>query len=462
MNDTLVSLPNLPACAPTAGAAGPANRAKADEPTARSFADVADAINAQQIKKSQDPEKRENTNDPLEALLAALSQTQAQAAAQAAEDGPQDEQQNQAHALAMDAAETLQVSYDTEVNGLPHPSPQEQLKPLNRADLTNMRWTLIKPDQVVNLTNTEINQTTTESIQAVPTETKPVAVVMEALRQSMAGTPVFESGEKALSASFMEMRARLAALSHDLGLEQPAEEVDQTSALAETDARPAQAPAAEYLTAPRERTREDAGGADAGIQAGIRPAAPRHNEAARESTLFTPVHTAGTERAADKPFEAPVTPSQIIRQIVETTAVSQTGNISRIKLQLNPEFLGKISIVLTAAGDGLTARIHAQNGAVSDMLSANLLKLQSELRDMGINMKSIDIFNAGLTGDMARGHQGHRSFGHHHGSDGAAGDRPVTLARFHQAIRAPQASVYDGLHMDGRHIDDGNGVDFWA
>ena len=144
------------------------------------------------------------------------------------------------------------------------------------------------------------------------------------------------------------------------------------------------------------------------------------------------------------PYETPVTPSRIIRQIAETMVFSQTGDISRIGLQLSPEFLGRVSIILALAADGMSADIQTQNGAVRDMLTANLFKLEDELRGLGLNISFIEITCAGPTGDPADGHQDGRIPRSHQDSYGSGGTRPVTMARFHQAARIPMPPVRDG------------------
>jgi flagellar hook-length control protein FliK len=283
--------------------------------------------------------------------------------------------------------------------------------------------------------------------------------------------PIVEEARRALPLA-METRVHLAVLAQEARRAALSDgEASPVLPQAEAEEGPAQAAAA--IPVSPEAEAEAQGGETAPGNPGRQPAEPletagtpssRQAGALREYTgLVSLLQAQSPETLAESvPREPTVSPAHIIRQIVETTAFSQTGNISQIRLQLNPEFLGRINIVLTATPDGLTARVHAQSDAARDILSANLTQLQSELRQAGVNMKSIDVVQPGLTG-QARGGMG-QSW---NGSGGEGNQqslyeswgqpRPVTIARFRQMARVPLVSAYDRADYAGI-----TGVDYRA
>ena len=476
MNETVASLPNLPANQPgharnkrpvspgppgvnqavvretgdmsVSGRTPQAGQSKQNRP--RSYAQAADE-SRKAASKPERPDGRTRETPGEMAPMAALLQMQAQVRMQTAQETQDTDPETRLMAtVAMDAMEAPEVSPDMEVNGPPFPAPSTH----SRGDFAKLRQELIKPDKGGNLSD-RVPLTAAPDEPAVPdihTEKRPAHDVLEALNQ----TVVEKAPEgKELAASFLDMRARLAALSHDVtsASHRPAHNTP--------DPAEPSAPATLHMAASNE-ARESAPEEGDDWTNNERPVQTRRavtNARENQRELFALSQPAGPEplRAS---HEAPVTPAQIIRQIVDTTALSQTGNISQIKLQLNPEFLGRVNIVLTSGADGISARIQTQSGAVRDMLTANLFKLEAELRDMGLTMKSIDIVHTSLAGSLSAGQQG---FSHgNHESYGPNGTRPVTMARFHQAVRAPVTLAYDD-GFGGPYAPRGDsGVDYWA
>ncbi|GHU94174.1 hypothetical protein FACS1894208_04800 [Clostridia bacterium] len=101
--------------------------------------------------------------------------------------------------------------------------------------------------------------------------------------------------------------------------------------------------------------------------------------------------------------QEPVTAQQIVNQIVESARVSILNGTSQLEIQLRPEHLGKVSVILTAAEDGVTAHIKAPSESVRNLLSTGLGELMASLKDMGVNMKDIDVSKSELNWDFARG-----------------------------------------------------------
>jgi flagellar hook-length control protein FliK len=303
----------------------------------------------------------------------------------------------------------------------------------------------------------------TNRLEAAPVPTAADEEGRQALAQLLGETepPVAEELREVLPQA-MDMRARLAALTQEVR-RTALTDGETAPPLPETEAEGTTAQPVVAADTEAQNGKTAAEGSSAGQPETARTAATQRADSAREyAGLISLLQTQSPETLAGSvPSEPTVSPSQIIRQIVETTAFSQTGSISQIRLQLNPEFLGRVNIVLTATADGLAARIHAQSDAARELLSANLAQLQSELKQAGVNMKSIDIVQPGLSG-QTRGGMGQSWDGSDENSrqelyESWGQPRPVTIARFRQMARVPLVSAYDHADYVGS-----TGVDFRA
>ncbi|MCL2747321.1 MAG: flagellar hook-length control protein FliK [Oscillospiraceae bacterium] len=511
MNDTPVPLLSKPSSPVATAPLGMKGRDKLEhkEHTIRSFAEVADEAAARSAagkpekaagardlapdrwerreipEEPEKPEKRTEMTEmkELQATMATLSLTPApayiQALAQEAETAP-------AGPAAMPATETIQQEDLTPPHPFAHESPTGSIPPgivheeHSDGGVASDKWP-IPPVMKEALLET--------------------ALVLDAPGQGGQG-----DGVSALDVSLQDMYARMKALSTPVSL------AGETAGAPAPDIAGGE-PAAAYVAqqgnpAPPEAIAPEA--AAPGGQASADDAVSQASYANRQGDTDTGTDTGtgtGTKDAAQpelrKPSDAPLHPktrpipawdnqnnffslaqaidgvggalapegndmaSRIVQQIVDTTQSALSGNISQIRLQLNPEFLGRVSIMLTAGEDGLSARIQAQHSNVLDILASNLYKLESELRDLGINMKSIDITQLGMQGGMAPGEgRDGRFFRRNPESDGAGTTKPITMARFHQSARIHGGQAADlnliGGYANPYEITRDTGVDFRA
>jgi hypothetical protein len=106
----------------------------------------------------------------------------------------------------------------------------------------------------------------------------------------------------------------------------------------------------------------------------------------------------------ETPQEAEIQPTQILQQIVDRLEVAQsdTQNANRLEVQLTPEHLGKLNIVLQRTGDGLTAVFKSANESTRNLLSQNIAQLQESLKASGIDMKHITVEQSEIAWDFTR------------------------------------------------------------
>ncbi len=490
MNDSLSALLSTPVSPPGGPVGnGPPGKARNGAPPSASFADIVGAATQQQrqsdVETKELPEshgagKKDLTRETPEELAAMAVMTQ-QRIADTSDTGP-----------AQDAAETPAVSTDMEVNAL-SASPAMNEQPSN---LTNLLLMLIRQGDGGDLSDTLEQFLTTQGTQAalpgdIPGDLPDLAEALAlrlneaiaGLEQPVPGVQTDEEGMGALmevlqtaqavatdgeaAPLLMDMCARLAALARTLKEEGRAHMTDPVpEALTDTQeqlpavGRPIMA--YNLVEGRADRTEDDPFEDPPGAFRVEERRAAGFEKRAEGRGDIPPLQSAGAQRAAGVTADQPVEPAQVIRQVVQSAVLAQSRNVSQIRLQLNPEFLGRVEIILTAAAGGMTARIHAQNDTVRGMLAAHVGALQSDLKELGINMKSIDITRSEQDWQMARDGAGRQDTGREQprGENGGQDntDSPITMARFH-AARRPAASGYD---LSGIPADDDGGVDFRA
>lgn len=88
-------------------------------------------------------------------------------------------------------------------------------------------------------------------------------------------------------------------------------------------------------------------------------------------------------------------PKKIFNQIVEHAKVTMKSGMKEMKVQLNPKILGKIGIKLSLKDGQMTAQLDVANSALRSLLKDNLSVLESQLRESGLNLVSLDVSSHG-------------------------------------------------------------------
>lgn len=155
------------------------------------------------------------------------------------------------------------------------------------------------------------------------------------------------------------------------------------------------------------------------ILAAPQPAASAGSSVTQQTTAAAPAFAAHLLQpsAANVQTQAPTTPyvtvdpNAIVEQIVKGIVVHNAGAASQVRLRLQPEQLGDVTLKLTVTGNTIAANVVAQNAHVRDMLMANQHQLARSLANAGLSLGnfSVDVSggNAGFTGQGS--HQQHSS-----------------------------------------------------
>ena len=159
-------------------------------------------------------------------------------------------------------------------------------------------------------------------------------------------------------------------------------------------------------------------------------------------------------------------PYQIVSQIVDAIRVAIAEGRTAMQITLNPEALGELQILLVHDADGLTARIRVPDDRVDNMLNVGLHDLASTLKEMGVNVKNIEITQADLGWDFTRDlggmNDGGESKERAYQSGGGRGHQP---SRHHiegadifgalqtQDLRYLSSMFYGGLKATGTSVE---------
>jgi len=137
----------------------------------------------------------------------------------------------------------------------------------------------------------------------------------------------------------------------------------------------------------------------------IRPsAAPEHDQTGKESrsdNTYQAVRPEGhTFKSAElnssvtnktASFDSDVDAQEVLNQIVRKAELMVKSNNSQMKIELYPEFLGKLTIKVMVEEGAVTARFITDNHQVKQMLEANLSMLRQTLESQGMRVERAEV-----------------------------------------------------------------------
>lgn len=108
----------------------------------------------------------------------------------------------------------------------------------------------------------------------------------------------------------------------------------------------------------------------------------------------------------------PVEVKEIIDQIVRKAELVLRQNASEIKINLKPEFLGKMTIKIAVEQGIVTARFLTENMQVKHLLESNLNTLRQALENQGIRVERTEVNVQLNNGGMFDGSEKHQEWEH--------------------------------------------------
>jgi len=128
------------------------------------------------------------------------------------------------------------------------------------------------------------------------------------------------------------------------------------------------------------------------------------NAFAAQGAPLTIGSTAQTTAAPAAAAYTPIDAQAVIDQIVKGFAVHTSGSTSEVRMRLQPEQLGDVSLKLSVSGGTVNASIVAQNADVRQTLLANQHQLAASLADAGLSLGnfSVDVSGGNPDGRTAQ------------------------------------------------------------
>lgn len=132
-------------------------------------------------------------------------------------------------------------------------------------------------------------------------------------------------------------------------------------------------------------------------------------------------------------------PEQVLEQIVKKAEMMVKQNSSEMKIQLQPEFLGKMTIKIVVEEGLLTARFITDSHQVKHMLDSNLNTLRQSLEAQGIRVEKTEVNVQLNNGGMF---------------DGSNGNPQETWQRYQSMNNNNQRNVFGQGYQAGMENDD--------
>lgn len=93
--------------------------------------------------------------------------------------------------------------------------------------------------------------------------------------------------------------------------------------------------------------------------------------------------------------QAQATNETLMDTMVEQISLEAVDGKNTVEIQLKPDFLGKVSIQLTMDGNGIHARIRAEDPEVKSLIGGQINQLINSLEQKGIRMAAVDVVYTG-------------------------------------------------------------------
>jgi hypothetical protein len=177
---------------------------------------------------------------------------------------------------------------------------------------------------------------------------------------------------------------------------------------------------------------------------------PQGNTGAQTAS---PAATASDVTASAKsvqPYTA-VDINAVIEQVVKGIVIQNSGTSSQIRLRLQPEHLGEVTVKLTVSGNSISANVVAQNAGVRGALVGAQTQLSRSLADAGLSLGSFSVNVSGGNADsanerqQAQQHASGFKLGGWNASLSLNDDQPAVDHVFGPAQSGPRAIVINSL-----------------
>lgn len=86
-----------------------------------------------------------------------------------------------------------------------------------------------------------------------------------------------------------------------------------------------------------------------------------------------------------------VNPADVVKQIVDSIRMTHTQTLQSMEIQLNPEHLGKVNVVVSVRHGIVTAEIATQNEQVRRAVESQVATLKENFENQGIKVEAVEV-----------------------------------------------------------------------
>jgi hypothetical protein len=124
----------------------------------------------------------------------------------------------------------------------------------------------------------------------------------------------------------------------------------------------------------------------------------------------------GALRDASASSNAPVSRENIIPEMIERLQIMATDGQKTMSIDLKPEFLGKVSMTLVSAPNGVSVKILADDPGVRSLINGEIVGIIERMSERGIRVSGVELSETGFNGAELSAYGS--SPGDHSGGDG--------------------------------------------
>jgi len=152
--------------------------------------------------------------------------------------------------------------------------------------------------------------------------------------------------------------------------------------------------------------------------------------------------------------------TDVIDQIVKKATMMLKANTSEMRIELKPEFLGKMLIKIVVEDGLVTARFVTENQQVKNLLENNLAALRQSLEAQGIRVERTEV-NIGLNnGGLFDGSEGNREWMWNHSGEQYRREENYTDAAFVNEAAELEEQLAEISHIGTYQFHENGTMDF--
>jgi len=126
-----------------------------------------------------------------------------------------------------------------------------------------------------------------------------------------------------------------------------------------------------------------------------------------------------TQQMTQTSLSTPVSTENLFQEMVSRIEMMQNDTKNTMTIQLNPEWMGKVTLEVSMDAVGLHVKINAEDNTIRGMISSQLSTLIESLENKGIEVVKVDVVHAGIDNGALKddGESGQRQTGEHKSTD---------------------------------------------